>query len=129
MLPSWEKNLAEVLEEAKNKTFRYGKWDCCTFTNKCVKAVTGKDCMRDVAYKNKAEAMMLVKKIKGIAGYLDSFLNRIDLLKTSRGDVVIDTAGTVGICLGNHAVSTAKKGLERMPRNKWSKAWSVRCLS
>ena len=38
----WQPLFFAFIEESYNTPFEWGKWDCCKFSDACIKAITGK---------------------------------------------------------------------------------------
>ena len=38
---NWQISFFNCIETNYNKSFEWGKWDCCKFSDACIKAMTG----------------------------------------------------------------------------------------
>lgn len=91
----WQILFDEFIENNMFKGFKWGTWDCCKFSNACIKAMTGEDLIpKELSWKNEKEAMKSIKeyggtlsksiakacKIKGVQEVDKSFMQKGDLV-------------------------------------------------
>ena len=62
----WEIHFNKFVNDKKNKSFRWGSWDCCKFSNSIIKAMTGESIIpKSLSWKNKETAMKSIKEYGG----------------------------------------------------------------
>jgi len=123
-IEGWESRLAAAVEEAKGKTFSYGKFDCVLFVMDVARDLTGKDFLEGLGirgkYKTKAEAAKLIVKLGGKGGFKGAVTKAIGIKPKppefgSRGDVMMYRSSTpenhLGICIGSKVAIPSEKGL------------------
>ena len=68
-IQDWEFAFNDFIDQSRNKAFAYGSWDCCLFSNACLKAITGKDIIpKTLKWKDEATAYEAIKKYNGTLG-------------------------------------------------------------
>ena len=58
-LPQWEIRLFDFISSNKDKSFKWGKWDCCIFVIEAVRAMTETEILKP-SWNNKLEAILRV---------------------------------------------------------------------
>jgi hypothetical protein len=130
--PDWETRLAAYLEPLRDRPFKWGKHDCCTFAAGAVRAMTGEHSMPEFRGKYRdgvgaAKALQTIGK-----GTLISTMNakfkRVPVSHAHRGDLVM-VDGNLGIAFGDISLHVGaegeREGLIRHLRAAWRKAWIV----
>lgn len=75
----WQILFYDFIEENRFKPFKWGSWDCCKFSNACIKAMTGEDLIpKELSWKNEEEAL---KSIKDYGGTLSNAIKKASKLK------------------------------------------------
>jgi hypothetical protein len=119
------------VEAARERRFRWGSHDCCTFAADCIEAVTGASLGEDVRgrYGTEAEATRLLGE-GGLAAlatrHLGTPLASPSLAR--RGDVAlirIRTWECLGIVLGPRVAAVGLAGLVFLPERAIETAWPV----
>lgn len=135
----WASRLADCVEVARGRPFRWGEHDCCLFTCDCVAAMTGTDpgvAFRET-YGDEAGARRALRRFAG--GGLAAVAARLARLhgyeevppvKAGRGDVVLlSGAGAgpdgLGVCVGSCALVATPAGLRAVPARFWRRAWKI----
>ena len=123
-LPGWEKRLYEFLEEASNRTFEYGTFDCALFACDAIQALTGKNPKEIITdgYHGEDEAEKILSKYGGIETIAMIVAEKIDfhpipILFAQRGDIVlgkIHKTPCLGVCTGSKISFPAPEGLARI---------------
>ena len=68
-IQDWEFAFNDFIDQSRNKGFAYGSWDCCLFSNACLKAITGKDIIpKTLKWKDEKTANEAIKKYNGTLG-------------------------------------------------------------
>ena len=132
--PNWRMPLAELFRQAQTRTFAWGSFDCALFACDCVRAQTGKDPASGfrASYSTEAEAKALgslstiaetVAAKFGLAEIAPSHAGRGDVVlihnQTDQGALaVVDFSGAYAVCPG-------LRGLIRVRRHRWQRAWRV----
>lgn len=129
----WETALAEYIELVRDRPHEYGKHDCMLFVAGAVKVLTGKSlaAKHKGKYHDKESAAAYLKTLgfKTPAQMIDANLKRKPIGFAQRGDIVLTPDGIPGVSMGEFAVIVGtdgvSEGLGRVPRELWTKAWSV----
>jgi len=104
----WRSRLNTEIVKRRDMEFRYGIHDCCYSSAACVRAMTGVDVQKSLVkhhYRGEKQAKMVLQKVRGVKGILNSFVRKYKLeeVSTTRaqaGDVVLyigDEGATIGI--------------------------------
>jgi hypothetical protein len=133
-LPNWRMPLAELFRQAQTQTFAWGSFDCALFACDCVWVQTGKDPAAAFrgTYSTEAEANALgslsaiaetVAAQFGLAEIAPGHAGRGDIVliqnQTAQGALaVVDFSGAYAVCPGS-------RGLIRVRRHRWQRAWRV----
>ena len=132
-LPGWEGILAEAIEAARDRSFRWGRHDCATFAFDLRRTLAGGP---DVAalwrgrYRTARGAVRVMRRL----GWQSLEAAGRDLLgaplpsvqQAQRGDLVLANTGLgFGICLGARAAGIAPAGLVLVPISACALAWRV----
>jgi len=130
-LPGWEFALAACIESARNRTFRWGVFDCGLFVCECVDAITGVDMGEQ--FRGYSTLLGAWRSIKGdmestaVSVARAYGLREIPPMRASRGDVIYLNPGELAI-VGldpKVAIGATSKGLAVIPRSRWVRAWRV----
>lgn len=132
-LPGWERHLAEAVEAARDRPFRWGRHDCATFAFDLRRDLAGG---HDVAalwrgrYSTARGALMVMRRLGWqtleVAGrdLLGEPLPSVHLAQ--RGDLVLAGTGLgFGVCLGARAAGIAPEGLVLVPLSSCALAWRI----
>lgn len=131
--PGWERRLAEAIEAARDRPFRWGRHDCAIFAFDLRREIAG---VHDVAalwrgrYTTARGAVRVMRRLGWHSleemgrALLGPPLASVHLAQ--RGDLVLATGGTgFGVCLGAQAVGMAPEGLASLPISACALAWRV----
>ena len=128
-LVNWETELNSYIESENDKPFIWGKSDCCHFAIGAVEAVTGQKINTNETINNKKEAIEFLRNNGSVEDLADRYLNRKDVLYSSRGDIVsaiVDGQNIgLGVCMGDYMSFKTGTGLLRLNINSVLNAWSV----
>lgn len=129
----WECALGAYLASCAGARFRYGRMDCALFAAGAVMAMTGNDPAAPFRGKYRSQAGS-IREIRR-AGYdslialMDAQFEAIPPAFARRGDLVADTAGSLGVCVGRDALFVGEEegaaGLVRLPLTGWAHAWRI----
>ena len=99
----------KYLEENKNKTFKYGKFDCFLFVKGFHKTSVGDDFIGN--YTRKLDYIEKLNELgyNSIMSYCDDHLIKIDNKNAQRGDIVLYKGG-LGLCDGINSIFLGGKG-------------------
>ena len=62
----WQILFDEFIISNRFKPFKWGSWDCCKFSNECIKAITGEDLIPiNLKWKDEKSAMKAIKEYGG----------------------------------------------------------------
>lgn len=124
----WPERLAEYLEAAHARPFRYGAHDCGTFAAGAVEAVTGVNPIADLTYDRKGAIAIMEGGLHAFAA--ERLGPEIRAAFAQRGDVVgfiWQGRETLGVCAGTHIAAPGPDGLLYVPMSTAVKAWRYRC--
>ncbi len=132
-LPGWELRLAEAIEAARDRPFRWGRHDCAIWAFDLRRDITGS---YDVAalwrgrYTTGRGAVRVMRRLGwpslGAAGrdLLGEPLPSLNLAQ--RGDLVLANTGLgFGVCVGARAAGIAPEGLVLVPLATCALAWPI----
>lgn len=129
-LENWEDKLYSYIESVKIEPFKWGKFDCCSFTAGAIKEITGFDFYKD--YKNKYDSeetayltLYEVSGYKTIIGLLNNLFEKKELSMAQRGDIVLSQQKAIGICLGVKSAFTSPEGLTYLETSNCLKCWGI----
>ena len=133
MRPGWERMLAEAVEAARGRPFRWGQHDCAIWAFDLRRDLTGGD---DVAvlwrgrYRTAAGAQRAMRRLGWQSSeamgraLLGAPLPSVSLAQ--RGDIVLSATGLgFGVCLGALAAGIAPAGLILTPIATTALAWRI----
>lgn len=127
--PDWQVKLNDYLVKTQKKSFGYGKFDCCIFAAGAVKAMTGKDPMKEfrgkyASEKESKEALKNIGKGTLYRTLTSKFGRPVPATMGQRGDIAYDK-GRLGLIIGREALFLCKDGFSPMPINQVGKAFRV----
>ena len=126
-LTSWEQSFHRFLAENRDRPFKWGEWDCVSFANAAIKAITGEEIMPKTLQWHDEESAKIA--IKEYGGTLTRCVKKAALLKglvrrqpeeAQKGDIVIITENKnrmVGICDGYAVVCPSDEGHSLKPKS------------
>ena len=115
----WPERLDLYIRKAKDKPFKFGKMDCCSFAADAVKVMTDVDIFKQYKgkYKSYKEATKFIKghfiRVVDKAMSKNGF-KQIIPRRAQRGDVCIVKSGRrniAGICIGRYVLAPGQNGL------------------
>lgn len=128
--------LEREIENARDKTFEWGKFDCWLFVADCVKAMTGIDPAKGLRgnYNNEEDAEIVVTGYGGVDEMLEhmGFIKLENKLYAQRGDIVTlaydwgkEAKIAGGICIGEKVLLASKEGLAEINLRNGKDAYKV----
>lgn len=129
----WINLFFNFLKENKDKSFEWGKWDCCKFSNACIESMTGESLIpKDLTWKNEKTAMEAIAKYGTLNKALttickDAGLKTIKPLMITTGDLVLykEESELVGMSDGFNIVGPTDDGLGFKSHDLIVKAWRI----
>ena len=130
----WQIIFNEFIETNMFKGFKWGTWDCCKFSNACIKAITGEDLIpKELIWKNEKEAM---KSIKEYGGTLSKSIAKackikgvqeVDKSIMQKGDLVVykEESELVGITDGCKVITPTDNRLSCKQNVKIVSVWRI----
>ena len=130
----WQIDFNKFIEKNFDKPFEWGKWDCCLFSDACIKAITGESLIpKQLVWSDEKSA------IQAITGYGKTLKNsiskaakkkklqKVDINYLQKGDlVVIDNNGQVcGIYDGSKTIGPNDEGIAAISGSKILAAWRI----
>lgn len=129
---NWEKYLDQHIEEWRNKSFEWGKYDCALFCLYAEKAICGSSRFDDFIgqYKSAAGSVKALIKFGGgnLADTVAQRLEECDILTARRGDVaLINTpeGDALSVVIGEKVAAMGHNGLIFLPIDAAKKCWRV----
>lgn len=133
-LSNWRMPLAEKFHQGKSSTFAWGKFDCALFACDCISAQTAVDPAVEFRgkYASETEAATL-GSLTAIAERVTAQFAMPEIAPghAGRGDLVLVNNGTPQGALaivdftGAWAMCPGARGLIRVRRHRWQRAWRV----
>ena len=128
-IEGWEARLVEYIDEARNKEFQWGNHDCALWCARWVELITGKNHWNDWQGKYSTElgAARLMKKrgFQTAEAIVDHHLHVRPVLLARRGDLVLSSQQTIGICAGIQSYFLTEDGILNSATGDCVKAWTV----
>ena len=130
----WQHLLFAYIDENKFKPFSWGSWDCCKFSDGCIKKMTGKSLIpKELKWKSEETALAAIKSYGGTLGKsLDKAarfgkLTKIEPNFLQAGDLVIwkEESEMCGIYNGNAILCPGEDGLEVKPTELALRGWRI----
>lgn len=130
----WQIHFNKFIEKNFDKPFVWGKWDCCLFSNACIKAITGESLIpKELVWKDKESALQAITDYgttlqKSIAKASEKKnLKKVNLNLLQKGDlVVIENNGQVcGIYDGSKTLGPNDEGIAAISGSKILEAWRI----
>lgn len=119
-LVDWEIKFNNFIDINKNKSFKWGSWDCCKFSNSLIKEITGQDLIpKSLKWKDENTAMVAIKKYgKTLNGSIAKAAKSKKLEKIAepyiqKADLVVfkEDSELVGICDGFNILGPTDDGI------------------
>ena len=127
----WERRLAETIEKARTKRFKWGKHDCSLLSLQCIDAMCMTETIADWhgKYRNEEEAYALLESKGGYDVVYQGYgLEKKAPPYAMRGDVAyIGKEKAIGVVMGEDVITTGLKGIEVVPILMVETVWSVPC--
>lgn len=140
-LQDWPGRLAALIEGRRRMPFKYGVNDCCQLARAAIVAQTGLDPAAELGlqdYRTRSAASAQLRRLGGIAALPAAIgLEEIPLAFAGRGALVLlhhaaerpdqqlVRLSSLGICLGEHSVFPARRGLVFHRTAACAQAWRV----
>lgn len=130
----WQPLFFEFVEDNYNKGFVWGKWDCCKFSDACIKAITGKSLIpKELKWKDEESAMKAIKSYGGTLGKsIDKAAKAQSLTKVGKvflqcGDLVIwkEESEMCGMYDGQTILCPSDDGLALKPTDLALHGWRI----
>jgi len=130
----WEIKFHDFVFKNKDRPFAWGKWDCCIFSNECIKAMTGKNLIpKELTWKDEETAMKSIKEYGGtLLKSIDKACKKnkiksIDKNFISKGDLVVFKEETqlAGICDGFSILGPTDDGISVKKDVDVLKVWRI----
>jgi hypothetical protein len=133
-LSVWQAPLEQLFLAGRSRTFAWGSFDCALFACDCILAETGEDTASEFRgkYSTEAEARIF-GSLNAIAERITAQFAMPEILPghAGRGDLVLIANGTAESALAivdfsaAYAVCPGARGLIRVRRHRWQRAWRV----
>ena len=130
----WMPKFFAFVEENYHKPFVWGKWDCCLFSDACIKVMTGKSLIpKQLKWKDEESAMQSIKDYGGTLGKaLDKAakaqkLKKIKPMFLQTGDLVIwkEESEMCGMYDGQAILCPSDDGLAVKPTELALRGWRI----
>lgn len=115
----WQYEFDIFIEKAYCKSFSWGSWDCCKFSDACIKAITGESLIpKSLKWSDEKSAL---KSIKDYGGTLNNAIKKaskgklteVAPFKMAKGDLVVykEESELVGMTDGMKIIGPTDGGL------------------
>jgi hypothetical protein len=130
----WQPLFFEFVETNYQKPFSWGKWDCCKFSDACIKAITGKSLIpKELKWKDEESAMKAIKSYGGSLGKaIDKAAKAQSLTKVGKvflqcGDLVIwkEESEMCGMYDGQAILCPSDDGIALKPTDLALHGWRI----
>lgn len=126
----WASKMHSAIDYHKDKSFEWGKNDCCIFTARVIDAMCDSSLEEDLAkkYQDEKTALNYIKQSNGIKSAIESHLGKSEVGRPKRGDAVLfinDDREAVGICTGASIVSMGIFGISSVDRSNIICYWNI----
>lgn len=133
-LQDWNILFDEFLTKNKDKSFEWGKWDCCLFSDAGIKAMTGESLIpKTLRWKDEKTALEAItsygKNLKG-AIKKAADLKKLEKVKPNfmqKGDLVVykQESYLCGLCDGYKIITPSDNGLMSNQEQNIVDVWRV----
>ncbi|PYE80809.1 DUF6950 family protein [Pseudoroseicyclus aestuarii] len=127
-LTDWRPRLAAMIEDARQRPFAYGRWDCALFAAAAIEAMTGTDLARGFrGYRSRA-AGLRAARAKGFEDHVGRFadvLPEIAPVVAGAGDLAVLENTALGIVQGRLIYVPGADGLAMADRATMTRAFRV----
>ena len=130
----WEKHLNNFVQSNFDKPFVWGQWDCCLFSDACIKAMTGQSLIpKELHWVDKESALETIRDygitlINSIRKACEQKnLEKIHPSFLQKGDLVIiqqETQGC-GIYDGSKTIGPSTDGISAISGNRIIEGWRI----
>ena len=131
----WQIKFDKFIEANMEKPFEWGKWDCCLFSDACIKAMTGQSLIpKELVWKDKESALQAITDY-GITlkNSIAKASKRKDLEKINsnylqKGDLVVmeqDGNNVCGMFNGAKTLGVNEDGIVVLKDFKIIEAWRI----
>ena len=130
----WEIKFNDFIEKNKNKTFKWGSWDCCKFSNALIKKITNEDLIpKSLKWTDEKSAMKAIKTynktlLKSIEKACKSKgVKEIGKAYMTKGDLVVykEESELVGISDGMNVLTPTDDGIGVKNNVNVLKVWRI----
>lgn len=126
----WAFQMHSVIDTHKDKSFEWGKNDCCLFASRVVDAMCDSSFEEELKkkYHDEQSAMDYINSSNGIKTAIESHLGIASNGRPKRGDVVLfenEGREILGICTGTKIISMATNGLAEVDRSTIVCFWEI----
>lgn len=130
MLAGWEQRLADHVQAAYGKEFKWGEHDCALFVGDWALLATGNEWVKDWRghYICERSARLLAHQ-RGFGSFpeiIGSYLDSIEIKKASRGDILLHPSGALGVCTGVRGVFPTSRGVITELTSRALEAWKMK---
>ena len=117
----WQIKFDDFVEANTHKPFEWGKWDCCLFSDACIKAMTGQSLIpKELHWDDKESALETIRdygntlknSIKKASKRKD--LEKVDLNYLQKGDLIVmeqDGNNVCGMLNGGKTLGVNEEGI------------------
>lgn len=128
--PTWQADLAGLVESRLRVPFRWGTNDCATFAADAVQAIRGADVLADLrgTWSDSRGAARVMRSLGGLVVAVDARLERTWTTSLWTGDVVLYRGArglTLGVYLSERIATPGAEGLVYCSVEQAEIAWRV----
>tara|TARA_R100001015_G_C4551479_1_gene113251 strand:+ start:382 stop:798 length:417 start_codon:yes stop_codon:yes gene_type:complete len=131
----WQIKFDKFIEANMEKPFEWGKWDCCLFSDACIKAMTGQSLIpKELVWKDKESALQTITDygitLKNAIAKASKRkdLEKVDLNYLQKGDLIVmeqDGNNVCGIFNGAKTLGVNEEGIVVLKDFKIIEAWRI----
>ena len=123
----WSIKFDDFITKNRFRGFKWGLWDCCKFSNACIKSMTGEDLIpKELKWKNESEAMISIKeygktlaksiekacKAKGVQKINKAFMQKGDLVVYKEESELVGMSDGVKVLTPSDDMVVAKQNVD-----------------
>lgn len=131
----WSIKLFAFIDKVRRKPFKWGEWDCCSFSDAAIKAMTGEHIIpKALKWKDKKTAIQTIRKYGGsVVESIDKAAKAKNLRPIppsfiTTGDLVVFKSNdkhVVGVSDGYYILAPGEDGLECCDNTLAVRVWRI----
>lgn len=121
--------IGHIIHEWSDRSFVYGKFDCCQFAAAVYVARTGQNPLGDMSYASERQALRIISKFGSLENAVRHYIGEpISVESAGHGDIVLmetDQGEALGVIYLGQVVALSPNGLRSHPSTVVKMAWTA----